>query len=85
MDAIYALRIGEKFDYMIDMSTIWAGDTIASVDWTFPTGLTGSAQSNTTTTATTWIERTAHGSLVVTALLISAAGRKKKVLWLFID
>ena len=83
MDAVYVLQVGEKYDYQIDMSEIWAGDTIASVVWTFPPGLTGSAQSNTTTTATTWIERTASGSLVVTALLTSAAGRKELVKWQF--
>lgn len=83
MDAVYVLQIGEKYDYQIDMSTIWPGDTIATVTWTFPTGLTGSLQSNTTTTATTWIERTAGGNLVVTAELVSTAGRKELVRWLF--
>lgn len=83
MDAIYALQIGEKYDYQIDMSMVWAGDTIASVAWTFPTGLTGSGQVNTATTATTWIERTASGNLVVEALLTSTAGRKELIRWLF--
>ena len=83
MDSIFLLQVGEKYDYTIDMSVIWPDDTIASVVWTFPPGLTGSAQSNTTTTATTWIERTASGSLVVTALLTSAAGRKELVKWQF--
>ena len=83
MDAVFLLQIGEKYDYTIDMSVLWAGDTIASVVWTFPVGLTGSAQSNTTTTATTWVERTASGSLVVTALLTSTAGRKELIKWQF--
>jgi len=83
MDAEFVLQVGEKYDYTIDMSSKWAGDTIASVVWTFPTGLTGSAQTNTATTATTWIERTVSGSLVVSALLTSAAGRKEVVNWMF--
>jgi hypothetical protein len=83
MDAVFVLQIGEKYDFSIDMSTIWPNDTIASVVWTIPAGLTGSGQMNTTTTATIWIERTASGDLVVDALLTSTAGRKEKVQWLF--
>lgn len=83
MDAEFILQVGEKYDYQIDMSEIWAGDTIASVVWTIPTGLTGSLETHTTTTATIWIERTVSGSLLVSALLTSAAGRKEVVNWLF--
>ena len=83
MDAEFILQVGEKYDYMIDMSTIWPDDTIASVVWTVPAGLTASNQSNTTTTATIWLERTVSGSLVVSALLISTAGRKEVVNWMF--
>ena len=83
-DAIYTLEVGEKYDYSIDMSTIWAGDTIASVVWTFPTGLTKSSDSNTTTVATVWVERTVAGELDVTALITSAAGRKELITLTFL-
>lgn len=50
----------EKLDYQVDWSThLAAAETISSVTWTVQTGLTKSsspAASNTTTTATVWLE-----------------------------
>jgi len=85
MDKIYQLQIGEKYDYNIDMSVRWPGDTIATVVWTIPTGLTESGESNTTTTATVWLERTGSGMLTVSANLTSASGRVEVVELLFIE
>jgi len=46
-----------KLDYQFDWGTNWleTGDTIESVVWTVPSGLTKESQSNTTTTATVWL------------------------------
>jgi len=85
MDKIYQLQIGEKYDYNIDMSVRWPGDTIATVVWTIPTGLTKSGESNTTTTATVWLERTGSGMLTVSAKITSASGRVEVVELLFIE
>lgn len=85
MDAIFQLQMGEKYEYQLDMSLLWAGDTINTVTWTAPTGLTKTQEAHTDTKATVWFERTAPGLLIVTALVSSAAGRKELITWGFTD
>ena len=85
MDATFTLQVGEKYDYQADMSTIWAGDTISTVAWVFPTGLTKGAESNTTTAATVWVTRTESGTKVVKGTITSTAGRIEVISWMFIE
>lgn len=66
----------DSLDYSIDWTALLAGDTIASVVWTIPAGLTGGTASNTTTVTTRWISGgTAGTSYVVTARVTSVGGR----------
>ena len=41
-----------KLDYRVDWSAWLNGDTVATVAWTVPTGLTKTSETNTTTAAT---------------------------------
>ena len=70
-------------DYTIDWSA-WlqsaaTTDTISSVSWTVPTGLTKTNATNTTTTATIWLSGGVLGSgksvYKVTCLVTTAGGR----------
>lgn len=85
MDATYVLQVGEKYDYAVDMSTIWTGDTISTAVWTIPAGLTKTAESKTDTAATVWLTRTLPGTLVVTGTITSAAGRIEVITWQFVE
>jgi hypothetical protein len=85
MDATFTLQVGEKYDYQADMTTIWPGDTISTVAWVFPTGLTKGTESNTTTAATVWVTRTLPGTLIVKGTITSAAGRVEVISWMFIE
>lgn len=64
-------------DYKIDWAT-WLGvDTIATVAWTVPTGITKDSQSNTTTTATIWLSGgTALATYELVCRITTAAGRQ---------
>jgi hypothetical protein len=65
-------------DYTLDWSTDgWLGiDTIASVVWAVPAGITQTAASNTTTGATVWLSGgTLATSYTVTCRITTAAGR----------
>lgn len=42
-------------DYAVDWSDWLGSDTISSVAWTVPDGITKSAETNTTTKATIWL------------------------------
>lgn len=63
-------------DYAIDWS-LWLGiDTIASVSWTVPAGLTQTAATNTTTSATIWLAGGTVGTRYpVVCRVTTAAGR----------
>lgn len=56
----YVKDPSEKLDYQVDWTTwLSEGETISGVDWTVETGLSQPstpAASNTTTTATVWLE-----------------------------
>jgi len=72
----------EKLDYTVNWAT-WLGvDTIASSVWAVDTGLTISsspAVSNTTTTATAWVEGgTNKNRYKLTNTITTAAGRIKQ-------
>lgn len=43
-------------DYTIDWSSYLSGDTIASVEWIVPAGITMDSQEETDTTATIWLQ-----------------------------
>jgi len=45
----------ELQDYTIDWAALLGTDTISTSTWTVPSGLTSSATSKTTTTATVWL------------------------------
>ncbi len=63
-------------DYTIDWKKFLGTDTISSVTWVVPTGLTQVVVSNTTTTATIWLSGgTLNASYEVTNRMTSAAGR----------
>lgn len=67
-----------RLDYTIDWATNgWLGsDTIASVAWTVPTGLTSDANTSTTTTATIWLlGGTANTDYDVACKITTTAGR----------
>ena len=85
MDATFTLQVGEKYDFVADMSTIWAGDTISMATWDVPAGLTKGTTSNTTTAATIWLTRTEGGLKVVTGTITSAAGRIEVITWGFVE
>ena len=69
---------GARLDYTLDWGTDgWLGsDTIASVSWTVPSGLTTNLNTNTTTTATIWLASgTVNTDYTVTCQITTAAGR----------
>jgi hypothetical protein len=65
-----------RLDYTVDW-TAWLGaDTIAQVDWTVPAGLTTTATSNATTTATVWLSGGTLGATYeVVCQVTTATGR----------
>ena len=65
-----------NLDYSVDW-TDWIGtDTISSVTWTVPTGLTKGIQTKTDTIATVWISGgTAGTSYSVECKITTAGGR----------
>ena len=69
-----------KLDYTIDWSSWLGTDTISTSAWTVPTGITQSsspAASNTTTTATIWLEGgTPGGKYDIVNSIVTGAGRK---------
>lgn len=65
-------------DYTLDWSTDgWLGsDTIASVTWVIPAGITKTTDTNTTTTATAWLSGgTVDTDYTVTCRITTAGGR----------
>jgi hypothetical protein len=65
-----------KLDYMIDWAAWLGADTIATSTWVTPAGLTATSPSNTTTTATVWLESGTVGSqYLVTNRITTAGGR----------
>ena len=66
-------------DYMVDWNAEnWLGDdTISSVSWEVPPGLTIENETNTTTTATVWLSGGTVGeSYRVTNHIVTAGGRE---------
>jgi|NOAtaT_7_FD_contig_111_419445_length_1406_multi_2_in_0_out_0_2 hypothetical protein len=63
-------------DYPINWAPWLTTDTISSVVWTVPTGITQTATSNTTTTATIWLSGGEVGTeYTVTCRVTTTAGR----------
>lgn len=63
-------------DYTVDWEVWLAGDTIATSQWTVPSGLTKASESNTTTTATAWISGGTVGQVYsIKNSIVSAGGR----------
>jgi hypothetical protein len=63
-------------DYAVDWEAWLGTDTIASVAWSAPAGLTLDAQSHTDTIATVWLSGgTAGAQYVVGCAVTTAAGR----------
>ena len=63
-------------DYAVDWSPWLDGDTIASVAWTVPAGLTLESQSHTATVATAWLSGGEVGvTYTVVCEVTTAAGR----------
>lgn len=76
----YVKDPGDNLDYKKDWAT-WlpTGDTISTSTWTVPTGLTGSSESSTTTTATIKLAGgTAGKRYIVTNQIVTAQGRTKQ-------
>ena len=65
-------------DYSVDWSRwLVSGDTIASVSWTVPSGITNDHTSNTTSRATIWLTGGTPGkSYQITCHVVTAAGRE---------
>jgi hypothetical protein len=63
-------------DYTINWSSWLTTDTISTVGWTIETGITQTATSNTTTTATIWLSGGEAGTeYTVTCRVTTTAGR----------
>ena len=63
-------------DYQVDWSDWLSSDTIASVSWVVPSGITNDSTANTTTTATIWLSGGSLGSAYrVVCRIVTAAGR----------
>jgi len=66
----------ELLDYMVDWLKPLAGDLITSSEWTLPTGVVGSQESFTTTSATIWLSGgTAGKDYELINRITTAAGR----------
>lgn len=66
----------DNLDFTIDFSASLGADTIASVAWTIPAGLTAGAQTNSTTAATVWLSGGTVGSdYAVVCRATTAGGR----------
>jgi hypothetical protein len=80
---VAALRWPDKdpadvLDYAMDFADFLASpiDTIASVVWTVPAGLTAGTQYNVSGVATVWLSAGAAGTdYAITARVITAGGR----------
>lgn len=68
----------DVLDYMVNAATWLGTDTISSVSWTVPTGLTKDSQSNTTTTATIWVSGGTVGTEYEVLCRVVTAGGKTK-------
>lgn len=74
MDNHYTLELGEKYDFTIDMSSLWPNDTINNVVWEISSdSIIKSNETNTDTTATVWLERIAAGTNIITATITSSS------------
>ena len=63
-------------DYRFDWAAWLTTDTISTVTWTVPAGITQTAATNTTTTATIWLSGGAVGTRYAIACKITTtAGR----------
>ncbi|MDE1828221.1 MAG: hypothetical protein KGH65_03620 [Candidatus Micrarchaeota archaeon] len=63
-------------DYTEDWSQWLGTDTISSVTWTVPTGITQTSTSSTTTTATIWLSGGTIGTTYnVDCKIVTAGGR----------
>lgn len=66
----------EVKDYTIDLTDELGTDTISTVTWTVPTGITKDSQSETTKRATIWLSSgTAGTDYTLTATVVTAGGR----------
>ena len=74
----YVKDPAEKKDYAIDWAAhLAATETITTSTWTVPTGLTGSAQTATTSVSTTWLAGgTAGTEYRVTNHVVTNQGRE---------
>lgn len=65
-------------DYRVNAATWLGTDTISSVTWTAPAGLTQVTTTNTTTTATIWLSGgTVATEYEVLCRIVTAGGRTK--------
>lgn len=63
-------------DYTFDWSAFLGTDTIATSVWTVPTGITQTAETETTTTTTVWLSGgTVDANYVVVNTITTAGGR----------
>lgn len=63
-------------DYIVDWEDWLNGDTISSVAWTVPSGLTTYSTSNTTLIATIWLSGGTHGTDYTVTCQITTAGNR---------
>lgn len=77
MSGIFVKDPDERLDYEEDWADFLAvAETISSVAWTVPSGLTNYSTSNTTTTATIWLTGGTHGQeYLVAGKITTSAGR----------
>ena len=61
-------------DYGVDWATWLGADTIASVTWVVPAGLTLVSQSNTTTVAYVWLSGGTAGTTYQVVCRVTTAG-----------
>jgi len=79
-DGYYAPPKGaaDVLDYSIDWSKWLAGDTIDTSTWTYASGITGGAESKTSTVVTTWLAGGTAGQTYAILNKITTAGGRTK-------
>jgi hypothetical protein len=79
-----SLAPGATLDYGVDAADLLAGldDTLASVDWEVPAGLTAGPQGGGGAVRTIWLTGVTPGAYRVVAWLNTAGGRRLPVVLL---
>jgi len=72
----YSKDPSDVLDYVVNWATWLDSDTIATVTWTVPAGITNVSTSNTTTTATIWLSGGTENTTYTIACKITTAATR---------